>query len=225
LALFAENALTHEALQREKEGLQKLLEISRTFTPSLDAKKLLIEIANCARSLFKQDYAHLALYDQAADLMRISPLDPFSGDGLIGKETSVSVADCPSGIAVRQGKTLSFRSLELAQIGSDFANRLVAAGVRTLCCFPLVSRNNPIGALCIASKEENAFPATAIELMSQIVPQVAVALDNSRAYAEIASLKDRLVKEKSYLEQEIRDDSTLKRLPARVQHSIRCWNK
>jgi formate hydrogenlyase transcriptional activator len=32
-----------------------------------------------------------------------------------------------------------------------------------------------------------------------------VALENSRAYGEIASLKDRLVKEKFYLEQEIRD--------------------
>jgi formate hydrogenlyase transcriptional activator len=34
---------------------------------------------------------------------------------------------------------------------------------------------------------------------------LAAALENSRAYAEITSIKDRLVKEKSYLEQEIRD--------------------
>src|SRR5437660_3829451 len=82
---------------------------------------------------------------------------------------------------------------------------MLAAGVRTLCCFPLTSRNNPIGALCIAGKKENAFAPEAIELMTQVVPQVAVALDNARAYSEIASLKDRLVKEKIYLEQEIRD--------------------
>lgn len=66
LALSVENALTHEALQTEKESLQKLIEISRTFTPSLDAKKLVVEIANCTRALFKQDYADLALYDKAA---------------------------------------------------------------------------------------------------------------------------------------------------------------
>ena len=41
--------------------------------------------------------------------------------------------------------------------------------------------------------------------MTQVLPQVAVALENSRAYGEIASLKDRLIKEKFYLEQEIRD--------------------
>jgi len=41
--------------------------------------------------------------------------------------------------------------------------------------------------------------------MGQVAPQIAVALENSRAHAEITSLKDRLLKEKKYLEQEIRD--------------------
>jgi GAF domain len=64
LALFVENALTHESLQREKQSLQKLLEISRTLTPSLDTKRLLVEIANCAQAVFKHDHAYLALYDK-----------------------------------------------------------------------------------------------------------------------------------------------------------------
>ena len=204
LALFVENALTHESLQREKQSLQKLLEISRTLTPSLDAKKLLVEIANCTQAVFKHDHAHLALYDKGTDQMRISPLDSSEPDFFL-KETSVSVAECPSGIAVRQAKIMCFGPAELAQIKSDFTDRMLSTGVRTVCCFPLVSRNNPIGALCIASKKENAFPPATIDLMTQVVPQVAVALDNSRAYGEIASLKDRLVKEKFYLEQEVRD--------------------
>jgi len=92
LALFVENALTHEALQGEKEGLQKLFEISRTFTPSLDAKNLLVEIANCTRLVFKQDYAYLALYDKAASVMRLSPLDSSDANAFIAKETSVPLA-------------------------------------------------------------------------------------------------------------------------------------
>jgi formate hydrogenlyase transcriptional activator len=205
LALFVENALIHEALQGEKEDLQKLLKISRTFTPSLDTKKLLIEIANCTRLVFKEDYAYLALYDKAANVMRLSPLDSSDANAFIAKETSVPLAACPSAIAMRREQTVCFGITKLGQIGSDFVARMLAAGVRTLCCFPLISRNNPIGALCIARKKDNAFAPEAIELMTQVVPQVAVALDNSRAYSEIASLKDRLVKEKIYLEQEIRD--------------------
>jgi formate hydrogenlyase transcriptional activator len=205
LALFLENALTHEALQHEKQGLEKLIEISRTLTPSLDAKKLLIEIANCTRAVFKQDYAHLALYDKSADQMRISSLDTSTAHDFMVKEISVPVAECPSGISLRLGKIMCFGTSELREIKSRFMDTMLATGVRTVCCFPLVSRNNPIGALCIASKKDDAFAPGTIELMTQVLPQVAVALENSRAYGEIASLKDRLIKEKFYLEQEIRD--------------------
>jgi len=204
LALFLENALIHEALQHEKQGLEKLIEISRTLTPSLDAKKLLVEIANCTRAVFKQDYADLALYEKGADVMRISPLDSATADELL-KEMLVPLADCPSGISLRQGKIMCFAKSALKEINSSFTERMLAAGVRSVCCFPLVTRNNPIGALCIASKKDGAFAPGTIELMSQVLPQVAVALENSRAYGEIASLKDKLVKEKFYLEQEIRD--------------------
>jgi GAF domain-containing protein len=136
LALFVENAFTHEALQREKEGLQKLLDISRSFTPSLDAKKLFVEIANCTRSVFKQDYACLAFHDKVANVMRFSPLDSSNAPGFIDKETAIPVAECISGICMPHDKTLVLGSRELGQIESDFANRILAAGVRTLCCFP-----------------------------------------------------------------------------------------
>lgn len=118
------------------------------------------------------------------DMMRISPLDSATADELL-TEISVPVAECPSGIALRQGKIVCFGASQLSEMKSDFAEQIRAAGVQTVCCFPLVSRNIPIGALCIASKKENAFAPATIELMTQVLPQVAVALDNSRAYGEI----------------------------------------
>jgi formate hydrogenlyase transcriptional activator len=69
----------------------------------------------------------------------------------------------------------------------------------------LFSRGRAVGTLDIGSKKENAFTQDEIEFLSQVAPQVAVAVDNSRAFGEIASLKDKLTKEKLYLEQEIRD--------------------
>ena len=40
--------------------------------------------------------------------------------------------------------------------------------------------------------------------MNQVAAQMAIALDNARAYREIAELKNKLAKEKLYLEDEIR---------------------
>ena len=205
LAVFMENAFTHEVLQREKEGLQKLIEISHNFTPSLDSKKLLAEIASCTQSVFRHEHAHLAFYDRPNEVMRMAPLDASCSTSFPSTDLCVPVAQCPSGMAMLQGKIIEFDAAELERIGSDFTKRLLAVGIHTLCCFPLATRNSPIGALCLSSKRENAFSRSTIELMGQIAPQIAVALENSRAYSEITSLKDRLLKEKKYLEEEIRD--------------------
>ncbi len=201
LAFFMDNAFTHDVLQREKEGLQKLMEITRTFTPSLDSKKLLAEIASCTRLVFQHEHAYLALYGKEGGVMRISPIEP--GDTPEG--LCVPVATCPSGMAMLQGKVMEFGAAELERMDSVFARQLLIAGMRALCCFPLITRNGPVGALCLSNKRENAFARPAIELMERVAPQLAMALENSRAHAEITSLKDRLLKEKKYLEQEIRD--------------------
>src|SRR5205807_8693302 len=44
------------------------------------------------------------------------------------------------------------------------------------------------------------------EVLNQIAAQLAIALDNARAYREIQALKDRLAEEKLYLEDEIRSE-------------------
>jgi len=204
LAVFIENALTHEALQREKQGLEKLLEMSRALTPSLEPKKLLAEIASCTRSVFNHDQAHLAFYDKSAEIMRIAQVDPPGASGCSSIDSSPA-SQCPSGMAMLRGKVICFDVSQLKEASTDFTKQLLASGFRTLCCFPLATRNGPLGALCLSSRRENAFTQSLIELMEKVAGQIAVALENSRAYTEIASLKDRLLKEKRYLEEEIRD--------------------
>ena len=63
-----------------------------------------------------------------------------------------------------------------------------------------------LGTLNLASKEHNAFIGQDLDFLEQVVAQVAVALDNAHAYREIAELKDKLTKEKLYLEDEIRSE-------------------
>ncbi len=204
-ALFFENALAHRTLEQEKGRLQTMLEISRALVSSLDPKKLFAEISNCIRHLVEQDYAHLALYEEDGGVMRIHGLDFPGGHGLIAAETVVQVSDSPAGLAFRESRMKSFNHGELEQIGSEFTRNLLTEGIRSMYCFPLISRGRALGTLGIASKTDNAFATNEIEMLTQIAPQVAIAVDNSRAYGQIATLKDKLAKEKVYLEQEIRD--------------------
>jgi formate hydrogenlyase transcriptional activator len=205
VALSIENAQTYVAVQREKNRLQMVFEISRALISSLEPKKLFSEISRCIRQVVAQDYTYLALYDEAAGLMRIHALDFPAGHGLAASEAALRAAEAPAGITFRGGHARVFSQADLEHIGSEFTKALLSEGIRSVCCFPLFSRGRAVGTLDIGSKKENAFTQDEIEFLSQVAPQVAVAVDNSRAFGEIASLKDKLTKEKLYLEQEIRD--------------------
>jgi len=71
-------------------------------------------------------------------------------------------------------------------------------------CMPLLTSKGAVGTLNVGSKRDNAFSEQDQELLSQIAAQLAIALDNARAYREIAALKDRLAEEKLYLQDQIR---------------------
>jgi formate hydrogenlyase transcriptional activator len=84
-----------------------------------------------------------------------------------------------------------------------------------------------LGTLSVVSFREGAFTEDDAELLSQIGAQIAIAVENSMAYREISLLKDKLAKEKLYLEEEIQteynfeeivgDSQALKRVLKEVQ--------
>jgi formate hydrogenlyase transcriptional activator len=82
----------------------------------------------------------------------------------------------------------------------------VEKGIQTLCCIPLAGDKRPLGALSIGSKDEKGFTDWESGILNQLAAQMAIALENARAYREIAELKDKLAEEKLYLEGEIRTE-------------------
>jgi formate hydrogenlyase transcriptional activator len=206
VALAVENALTREALQRQKERLHVLLEINATLMITRDLESLFREVSEIMRRVIGHDYASVAVYDKAAQALSLSPLDSPLTQGLLGTDTTFPVKETPAGQALVEGKTKVFNREELLAMQSGFVSQMLEQGIQSLCCIPLVTHNGSLGTLILASKEHSAFIGEDIDFLDQVAAQVAVALDNARAYREIAKLKDKLTKEKLYLEDEIRSE-------------------
>jgi len=206
VALAVENALTREALQQETERLQVLLEVNATLMINRDLEKLFPEISRFLRRVIGHDYASVAVYDEAAKALSLYPLDSPLTQGLLGTDTTFPVKETPAGQALVEGKTKSFSHEDLLAMQSGFVSQMLEQGIQSLCCIPLVTHNGSLGTLNLASKEHRAFIGEDIDFLEQVAAQVAVALDNARAYREIAKLKDKLTKEKLYLEDEIRSE-------------------
>jgi formate hydrogenlyase transcriptional activator len=204
VALAVENALTKQSLNREKDRLQLLLDVSSALVSNLDLQRLFPAISTCMRRVLQHDFASLLLHDAPSGSMRIHALDFPRGTGRVVPGDSAPVMECAAGRAFVEKKIRVFRKHELKDLKADFLRRLLEEGIQSLCCVPLLAPKGLIGILKLGSFSETAFERLDQELLSQIAGQMAGAVDNARAYAEVAELKDELAGEKLYLEDEIR---------------------
>jgi len=204
VAVAVENALTREALQQEKDRLQMLLEVNTTLVSNRELEQLFPAISMFMRRMVSHDYASVAIYDEAAHSLSLYPLDSPLTQGLIAADATLPVRETPAGSALLEREAKIFNLLDLTKIHSRFVDQMLHQGIRSLCCIPLLTRKGTVGTLNLGSKEDRAFEPGDIGLLKQVAAQVAIALDNARAYREIAELTDKLEKEKLYLEDEIR---------------------
>jgi len=203
VALALDNAMTRAALEHEKERLETLLQVSTTLVSTLDVQKVFPAISGFIRKVFRHNYASMTIYDEATHELRKYALDsPFSV--ALSTEAVSSLPESATGRAFLEREVKVYSRGDLAGIQSSFVTHLLEQGIQSLCCLPLLTRKGAIGTLNLASTKEEAFLPQDISFLTQVAAQVAEALDNARAYAEIAGLTDKLAKEKLYLEDEIR---------------------
>ncbi len=204
VAVAMENALTREALVREKERLHMLLEVNNTLVTNRDLQKLFPVISGFMRRMISYDYASVAVYDEAARSLSFFPLDSPLITELAGMDTTLPVNDTPAGRALMERETKIFTREDLLGVQSSRVRQMLEHGIESLCCIPLTTRQGELGTLNLSSKEADAFAPSDVGFLEQVAGQVAVALDNARSYREIAQLTDKLANEKLYLEEEIR---------------------
>jgi formate hydrogenlyase transcriptional activator len=152
------------------------------------------------------EYTSLALYDPETKRMRVQALDFPQGRGFIREEMSIAVETSPSGCAFSNRKPLLANRADLERYDSEMARLLLAEGVKSMCCVPLITRDRVLGALNVASLRDAAFTQQDADLLGQVAAQVAIAVENALAFRQIEGLKNKLAEEKLYLEDEIRTE-------------------
>lgn len=205
--LHSKAALDYQAqLTRERDRQRLLLDVNNAVVSHLELRKLFTSITVSIRRVMKADVVSLALLDQHTNQLKLYALDFPGRKGFIEEGTSCTLCGCPSTTAITQREAVLLGRHDLEQSKSTVSQGFLAEGVRSACCVPLLLHDQTFGALNLGSLEDNAFSATDAELLSEVSKQIALAVANSMAYQEIATLKDKLTKEKVYLEEEIQTE-------------------
>ncbi len=206
VAVAVDNALSHEDLARERDRLRVLLDINNALVSSLQEQELFKTITTCLAQATPHDYASLALLTPSGDRLVLRALDFPGGSGAIRKDMEMQPGASLAAAAVRDREAKRYTAEQLQQSDSEIAKRLVAEGIRTAVCLPLVTRHRAIGALNLGSRRDNAFSDADVTFLAQVANQIAIAVENAIVFREISKLKDKLAEEKLYLEDEIRTE-------------------
>jgi formate hydrogenlyase transcriptional activator len=213
VAVAVDNAINFEQaqsvqrqLQEERDRLSILLEVNNAVVSVLDLHELLNAVSKSLRRLVPHEYASLSLYDAKTQRLQIHALDFPISKGLLQEGLSIPVEGSPTGRALTTRRAVFITRKDIEQFGSDIARRILAEGLKSALCLPLISHGRPLGTLVVASVQQENFPEKDAQLLQHVANQIAIAVENSLAFGQIVAQANKLTEEKLYLQDEIRTE-------------------
>jgi formate hydrogenlyase transcriptional activator len=206
VAVAVETASTREELLDERRRLQALVDVNRELVSSLEMHQLLPLISQCVTRVVPHDFAGVTMYEDDRKELKAFVLSPSEKRSIVEMGRPVKMDETLSAQAFLEQRPQLLTRRDLSASSAPIAMRMLDAGIRTVLCMPMVTSKGTVGTLNVGSKKDRAFSLQDTSLLNQIAAQLAIALENARAYREIQALKERLSEEKLYLEGEIRSE-------------------
>jgi formate hydrogenlyase transcriptional activator len=198
-----ESPTSRPELDREKDRLKLLLDITNNLVSNLEPRDLLRAISVSIRQDMRCDSAGVWLPDSERRNLRRVVQDFPESNGFSKEDVLQPIEGTEAGDVFKTGKPFVVRTQ--ADVTSEWAiSATRAESLRSGFALPLISRNRTLGVLALGSRAENSFSPEDVDFLMRAAGQVAMAIENALAYREIADLKDKLAHEKLYLEEEIR---------------------
>jgi formate hydrogenlyase transcriptional activator len=208
-AVTVDSYLTQQKYLHERDRLQLLFDVTNSLVSKLSPDALFSAVAEQISKVVACDFAALALLDKNTGELILSGLYAAGHRKTDLDLTRARPDGLPSAEALSTGNPVVTDRPDIERFPSPIYKRWVEAGFCSMCTIPLVTTNSTLGTLELARRNGQAFTSDDVELLNQVSRQIAIALENSLAYRELAEMKERLATEKLYLESEIRFDQNL----------------
>jgi len=211
-----ERHMNEKALQRERDRLRLLLEITNSMTSKLDLRRLVESLSTDLLRVTRCDFCSLLLPDADSGELRMTILynpEPrgYVCDGIIPIHGSLC------GKAFWTGKTQHFNHVEEHRndpetfgnnVGRPYYQRHMDEGLISGCDLPLIGRGGVVGVLAALKRSARAYSKDDVAFLEQVASQVAIAVENALDYEKAIKDRDKETKQRLYLEEEIRSEFT-----------------
>jgi formate hydrogenlyase transcriptional activator len=208
-----ERHMNEQALQRERDRLRLLLEITSSVTSRLDLRQVVEARSTNLFKVMQCDVSALLLPDTESGALRVNNLYNPNARGPFREGSLVPMKGSISGQVLRRAKSVRIDSFEQAREDPEFYGnpegqvlyeRVIEEGLKTGCYLPLVGRDRVVGVLMLSRRSDNTFEKDDVILLEQVACQVAIAVENTLEYEKATKDRDKETKQRLYLEEEIR---------------------
>jgi formate hydrogenlyase transcriptional activator len=176
-----------------------------------DLQSLLHDLADRLHEVVRFDHVVLVRHDAENNLM-LRHVSEHSGPLLAEPPAAFAVEDAPLGLVLQTQQPLILSSLADLARWPRYLERVQPLGANSACILPLTTARQRLGTLVFASTEQAAYDDADLDFLQRLAKQVAVAFENALAFDRIEELKEKLEKEKVYLEEEIRTDNNFEEI-------------
>jgi len=203
-------------LQRERDQLDLLLDVTNAVVTHLDTRELFRAVAPALRRCVSADVAALSLYDPEAGVLRhhvCDAPDDFCTRSDLPMASESTLDGSASGYVFKTGKPRVFSPSDLDRFPESAFIR--ARGINSACAVPLATAHGILGTLNLGALTDDAFSESQFPLLTRVAGQIAIAVRNAVSYERIEELNAQLAREKLYLEDEIRSENQFEEIIGR----------
>ena len=188
-------------LQQERQEFETLYGIAHTLNSTLDFDEVLKLVMDRVITFVKAERGFLMLVDPATgepefriarDKMAQTIPESAFATARISRNTVKNV--------IRTRKPV-LTDDALSDVGFKAHESIMAYGIRSIMCAPLVVRNNCIGAVYVDSQfTARLFHPRHLELLLAFCSQAAIAIDNARLFADLNKAIQQVREDKQYMD-------------------------
>src|SRR5271165_680102 len=207
-AVAVESFLARQQAVRERDRLRTLFDITDALVSKLDQDDLFSAISGQLSKIIRHDHAMLTLCNDngGLDVYALHSTGPQFREELRGPFNPEGM---PAAEVLATGKPVVASGIDIDRYPNPNFRRFLALGFKSICSVPLITRDRAFGTLALSRMTDDAWTPEDVDFLMQIASQIAIAVENSLAYRELAEMKERLATEKLYLEDEIRLDQNI----------------
>lgn len=180
-AVAIDNTLLYSKISREAKETSILYEVSQSFISTLDFEKLLNNILKRLKETFGYLTLEIFLIDEEKQEL-YARSSTRSSENIYQMRLKIGKDGITGYVAAAR------KMYYCPDVTKDDYYLPGSSDVRSEVCFPLLIGERLIGVLNIESKDVNGFTPEAINLLSILSAQIAIALENARLYEETKRL-------------------------------------